>query len=289
MTKNIKRNFALVAIVSFLFEFIFQVGGSVLISYGSDIYKNESFSMMVAAGLSLLAGFLLLGFESHPEMKHKKFNLLTLLWLLLFVNGLQFLISILNAPLLDLIYDQGYSMQSARDVATGTDISGFWSITYAVIGAPVIEECFCRGIIYGRLRKYGKIFAITITAFLFGLLHCNLIQFFTAVGIGILFAWIRETYGLRYSILVHSCNNIMAFNFNAFVPESTVTYILLYVLFYGGILVAIISLIVHFKRMEAAFKAEPELGRMYYLWFTTIPVIFLTVILIILTALSIFD
>lgn len=289
MTKTIKQNFAIVAIVSFLFGFIFQVGGSLLIAYGSDIYKNEPFSLMVSASLALLIGFLILGFESHPEMKYKKFTPLTLIWLLFFINGLQFIVSISSSPLLDFIHDQGYTMQSAKEIATGADISGFWGIIYALIGAPVIEECFCRGIIYSRLRKYGKIFAITVTAFLFGLLHCNLLQFFTAFAIGILFAFIRETYGLRYSILVHSCNNIMACIFNPLVLNNHMPYFLLYVLFYGGIFTAIVSFIISFKRIEAAIKGEHELGRMYFLWFTTIPVIFLTVLLILLTAMSIFD
>ncbi|OON87697.1 hypothetical protein BXO88_03250 [Oribacterium sp. C9] len=288
MTKSIKRIFAIIAIVTLLFEIVFQATANILISYGSDLYRNEFFSLTVSAFLSLLAGFLLMGFERHAEMKHMRFNLLTLLWLILIMNGIQYLVSIATQPILDIIYSQGFDMKTARENATGADIVGFFGIAYSVAGAPIVEETFFRGIIYGKLRRYGKIFAITITAFLFGLLHCNLIQFFTAVVIGILFGWIRENYGLRYSILVHSCNNTMAFVMSSLNPEDTLSYYVLILLFYGSILTTILSFILNFKKIETSFRAEPDLGRMYYLWFTTIPVIIVTVFMLIMTAFSIF-
>lgn len=280
----------MIGIVTLVFEAIFQIGSSLLISYGSDIYKDVSFSMMVAGGMALLAGFLILGYSDRENNTgYKRFTLLTYLWLILLLRGLQFVATLIDMPLIHWLYSQGYGMESAKEIATGSDIEGLWDIVYAIIGAPIIEECFFRGILFNRLRKNGTIFAITITAFLFGLMHGNIFQFFVGLIIGIFFAWIRATYGLRYSILIHASNNLLALIFNGFVGNEFYMNVILTVMFYAGIIAVLLSLLLNFKKILSAFRCEPYLMKMYILWFTTIPVIIVTGMYIILTIFSIFD
>ena len=60
----------------------------------------------------------------------------------------------------------GYNFDEAISVASdsSTLLSAF---VYSVIVAPVAEEILCRGIIMKYLEKYGKVFALLITAMLF--------------------------------------------------------------------------------------------------------------------------
>ena len=62
-------------------------------------------------------------------------------------------------------------------------------ISIAVI-PPLTEEFAFRGIILGKLRKFGDTFAILMSAVLFGLLHGNIIQIPFAFVIGIVFGFI---------------------------------------------------------------------------------------------------
>ncbi|WP_036609478.1 CPBP family intramembrane glutamic endopeptidase [Oribacterium sp. P6A1] len=289
MNNSIKHSFALIAMVTLSFEIIFQLGANLFILYGSDLYKNESFSMIVAGFLALLAGFLILGYYDANERKHyKKFSILKFLWLILLLRGLQFVTSILDYPVINWLYNLGFSLDSARADATGADITGTWDIIYALICAPVIEECFFRGILFNRLRKYGTIFAITITAFLFGLMHGNIFQLIVGFVMGILFAYVRAAYGLRFSILIHASNNLLALLMNDFTFLPLWKEVLLNFLFYGGVIAIIVTIVTNYKKLSAAIKKESSLPRMYMLWFTTIPVILVTLFYVLLTILSLF-
>lgn len=280
----------MIGIVTLVFEIIFQIGSGILISYGSNIYSDVNIAMMVAGGFGLLAGFLILGYSNRENNTgYQKFTILTYLWLILLLRGLQFVASLIDMPLINWLYDQGYGMESAKSIATGSDIVGLTDVIYALIGAPIIEECFFRGLLFNKLRKSGTIFAITITAFLFGLMHSNIFQFFVGFVMGIFFAWIRATYGLRYSILVHASNNLLATVLNSLTGDETYLNILWIVMFYGGVLAVIVSLICNFKKIVSAFRSEPYLLRMYGLWFTTVSVDIVTIIYVLLTVSSIFD
>lgn len=79
-----------------------------------------------------------------------------------------------------------------------------------VVFAPVVEEWLCRKLIIDRTRQYGEKAAVFLSAFVFGLLHQNLFQFFYAFGLGLLFAYIYIRTGrLRYPILLHAFINFL--------------------------------------------------------------------------------
>ena len=286
MTYPVKRLFSKIAITMLLYEIIFQVGGSFMVEYGSNIYRNENFSMMIAGFISLTVSLLMLGTEN-IHVRYKKFNIVTFIYLLLLIYGIQYLSKYIINPLQSILGELGYSLDNARDLATGSDIKGFWAIVYAVIMAPLLEECFFRGILYGHFRKYGKIFAITITSFLFGLMHFNLVQFIAAMFIGIVFAWIRETYGLKYSILMHMANNSVALLPYLYKGDSIVIDVAYFFLLFGGALLLVISVIRNFKVFLRDLSEEPSLGHMYKLWFTTFSVIVVTILFVVITLFSI--
>ena len=61
-----------------------------------------------------------------------------------------------------------------------------------------------------KLRGYGDKIAIITTAVLFGLFHANFSQFFYAVALGMIFAYVTlKTGTIKYSIILHIVVNIM--------------------------------------------------------------------------------
>ena len=85
-----------------------------------------------------------------------------------------------------------------------------WSLVFAGILSPIIEEMMFRGIMLNKLRGYGDKIAIITTAVLFGLFHANFSQFFYAVSLGMIFAYVTlKTGTIKYSIILHIVVNIM--------------------------------------------------------------------------------
>lgn len=85
-----------------------------------------------------------------------------------------------------------------------------WSLIFAGILSPIIEEMMFRGVMLNKLKRYGDKVAIITTAILFGLFHANFSQFFYAVALGMIFAYVAlKTGTIKYSIILHIVVNIM--------------------------------------------------------------------------------
>ena len=74
---------------------------------------------------------------------------------------------------------------------------------------PIIEEIFFRGFLYSALRKsIGVFWAILLSAFLFSILHTNILGFLPIMALGLFLAYLREkTNSLMPSIAVHIFHN----------------------------------------------------------------------------------
>lgn len=73
-----------------------------------------------------------------------------------------------------------------------------------VLLAPIAEELFFRKVLINRLRKYGDLPAILVSAAIFGLSHGNFSQFFYAFLLGLVFGAVYCSTGrLRYGIGLH--------------------------------------------------------------------------------------
>ena len=74
--------------------------------------------------------------------------------------------------------------------------------------AAVCEEVFFRGMILQNLRRYGEGFAILMSALVFGVMHCNLIQAPFALIVGVALGYFSLKTGTLWTgILIHACNN----------------------------------------------------------------------------------
>ncbi len=81
--------------------------------------------------------------------------------------------------------------------------------TFIFIGAPVIEETFFRGLLYGALKRIipwqG---AVCVSGLAFGLVHNDMFRFLPLAAFGILLAVLRErTNSLSIPIIIHMLHN----------------------------------------------------------------------------------
>ncbi len=82
------------------------------------------------------------------------------------------------------------------------------NILFGCILSPIIEELVFRKIALDKLRIYGDKTAIWLTALAFGLFHGNLSQFFYAVVLGMIFAYVViKTNSVTNSIVLHMIIN----------------------------------------------------------------------------------
>lgn len=102
----------------------------------------------------------------------------------------------------------GYTAEAGMDIATetSTTVSMF---LYAGIVGPIVEELLCRGIILRRMEKHGKVFAIMVSAILFGIMHGNLPQALYATLVGIVLAYVALEYSIWWTIGIHILNNLV--------------------------------------------------------------------------------
>lgn len=84
------------------------------------------------------------------------------------------------------------------------------SCAYVLVIAPFTEELLFRGLVFQRLRSFLSFApAAACSAFLFGLIHGNMIQFLYALLLGLVLAYICEKRGsLRDSFLFHMTANL---------------------------------------------------------------------------------
>lgn len=100
----------------------------------------------------------------------------------------------------------GQASNRILDMTGGSD----WvvNIVAMVLLAPIVEEWLFRKQVIGRLRRFGELPAIVVSALFFALFHLNLFQCFYAFGLGILFGYVyMRTSKLRYTIAMHMIIN----------------------------------------------------------------------------------
>lgn len=83
---------------------------------------------------------------------------------------------------------------------------------YTTLLGPITEELFNRGIIYNTAQKrHGNLYAIVLSALLFAVGHYNLIQFISALCMGLLIGYFIVLTGNVYiGIIIHIANNMFS-------------------------------------------------------------------------------
>jgi membrane protease YdiL (CAAX protease family) len=143
------------------------------------------------------------------------------------------------------------------------DIFSFLTIA---VSAPILEELIFTGIILcGLLKRYSPIKSVLIYSLLFGIVHLNPWQFFTAFSLGLFMGWVYyKTRSLSLSIIIHFVNNFTIFLVQ-FIDEKfsdidqTTIGEMTFMESYGGVEnfvlitiggIAVFALMIHFLRKE---------------------------------------
>ena len=128
--------------------------------------------------------------------------------------------------------------------------SSIWAtIIFAGILSPIIEEVLFRGVMLNKLRTYEDKIAIITTALLFGLFHENFSQFFYAVGLGMIFAYVTlKTGTIKYSIGLHIMINMMGSVIGTQVLNSTIATMIFGIVVWVFVIAGLILFIKDFKK-----------------------------------------
>lgn len=103
-----------------------------------------------------------------------------------------------------------FGFSAMRAVQSATAQSETLSMfLYASFGAPIAEELLCRGLAMRPLVPYGKRFAILMSAFFFGLMHCNIVQTPFAFVVGLVLGYAAVEYNILWAMVLHMINNLV--------------------------------------------------------------------------------
>ena len=122
------------------------------------------------------------------------------------------------------INDMVYTLTGRDPVGMVDESFSQMSMTAIVLGAciigPLCEELVFRGLLAGRLARYGQKPGAFISALLFGLYHANLEQFFYAFLLGLLLAYVYYRTGLlRVSVALHMVLNFFGAVVSLLLPD----------------------------------------------------------------------
>ena len=138
------------------------------------------------------------------------------------------------------------------------------SIIATVITPALVEEFACRGLILGRLKKYGEGFAIMVSAILFGLVHSNFEQIPFAFLVGLVLGFITVKSGSIWpAVIVHAYNNFISVAFDYLLSSfSGEIQNIIYTIFLILNLLAGIIGVLLLKNNTEAYKLSPSCLKM---------------------------
>lgn len=172
---------------------------------------NSGISSIAAITIGIL--MLLLLFRKTVPPKHlfyrkKKMTSKQFLFLLcIFMSG-QLIFSLLGNGLEALLNLCGYTA-IGQLTAASSQSSTISMFLYASFLGPIAEELIYRGFVLRSFQQYGKVFAVLLSATLFGVMHGNLFQMIFAFLVGLVLGYAALNYSICWSILLHIINNFV--------------------------------------------------------------------------------
>lgn len=286
--KKAKREFLFLAIAIIVYEFLFQfialgvdfMEMTVLLGFfemqweqAADFVYNSGIALSIASVIGFLTMGLIL--RQMPSFQRKeKITLRTMMVFYILMQGLQLFGNYILLPMALIAENMGYSFEEAANMASGSSVL-FSAFIYSVLVAPIAEEILCRGIVMQYLEKYGETFAVLITAFLFGLLHQNIVQFPITMMIGILFGYLAQRYSLAAAIILHVLNNLSVEVTGWLGERFNIVWVLDTIFLFFCAFTSIFLLWKKRKIISAFFKQKNDLPVLR--WFFTTPLILIVI------------
>lgn len=211
--KALLKNIIMLNVIVFIEIIFFSI---ITQDTSSDITKNGNLSGTISILATIIAFYPVLMYMKKDfflddlKSDNKKFTLKIVIVaaiVLLSINN----ILIGFSDILEICLNSvGFSANNAlKQLEILNDYTIPMTIDICIIG-PILEELIYRGAVLKSLEKYGKRFAILISAILFGLMHGNFYQIFMAMGVGIILGYLATEYSIKLTILLHIINNIIA-------------------------------------------------------------------------------
>ena len=173
--------------------------------------------------------------------------------------------SLVGTALSDLVY----RIAGLQPVDMVTETFDMLPLSVVLLGAcilgPVCEELLFRGLLAGRLARYGQKPAALVSALLFGLYHANVSQFFYAFALGLLLAYAYfYTGSLKAPILLHMLFNFYGSAVVLLLPESGILPVL-YLTSWPVLTVAGVILLVRGRKRQvwAHGPCEPSIQTIF--------------------------
>ncbi|MGN1081393.1 MAG: lysostaphin resistance A-like protein, partial [Acutalibacteraceae bacterium] len=205
--------FMMMSITSLIYSVITSSAGSFLSADNGVISSSISYIIIMSISFALVS-FAFAAF-SHIKISEcvsfGKPEKGTVIPVFLFSLGM---IAVANIAA-DIVSTVFYSFglyPSAGTETYPTTAAGFflWIVSSAVIPC-LCEEIFCRGFIFGILRKYGDTLAMIVSAVIFAMIHRNFVQIPLAFVMGLTFAYsLIVTKSIWMPIGLHFFNNLVA-------------------------------------------------------------------------------
>lgn len=197
-----------------------------------------------------------LPFQNKPKKYPSGFSFHTIAALIILAFGLQYICSLV-VDLTGAIHPAWISSYNQMMTEAGYENVSILLALYSVLIAPIVEELLFRGLVF-RYSRYALPFwaANVWQAFLFGLIHMNVVQGVYAFTMGLFLGWVcRRGRGIKYSIVLHIIFNILGTFYSGFFSGTTA---LSYPIFISiGIVLAVFGLWLFYTD----FLVEPERRR----------------------------
>ncbi|MDV0444820.1 hypothetical protein MmiAt1_03630 [Methanimicrococcus sp. At1] len=177
-----------------------------------ELYKTAENGWLIIAGLCLGMILILLfrkkEFLSDLTKKNKSMTaraFVALFFCFMLAQPFFFALSGLFEAFLNLF---GLTNLEAIEAVSSVSMT-FSMFLYASFLGPIAEEIVFRGAILRFLEKYGKVYAIVVSAILFGVFHANFTQSIFAVLVGLVLGYVAIEYSLKWAVLLHVINNFV--------------------------------------------------------------------------------
>lgn len=103
----------------------------------------------------------------------------------------------------------GLTIMVGMDTMTVSGSDSLGMLLYMGVLAPISEELLCRGLVQRTLLPYGKKLAILGSAFLFGMMHGNIVQTPFAFAAGLVLGYVAAEYSIAWAMVLHLVNNML--------------------------------------------------------------------------------
>lgn len=208
-----KKHFSKICIAFIAYIATTQILGYLASYFFPELFKSETSSLVIGSAIQYLLAlpvfyWIIKGLPTSTPIKTnlsvKEFIKLTSVAVFLMYVGNYISIIIMTA-----IEEKfGAVPENSLDSILSGDNYLLTTILVGVV-APIVEEFIFRKLLIDRLSPYGEKIAVLFSAFIFGLIHINLYQFFYAFLIGAVLSVVYVKTGkIIYTILIHCFINL---------------------------------------------------------------------------------